>query len=254
MTINTPPAFRFSQGKLLTLFLILLLLSVATASGQVQKETYNFNIKLLGLHFGYFNVAVNSNGHRYIARSLMRSNDFMQLFMKLRMETKVEGNIKGKLIVPKDYKLDAIVGSMAYSTSLEFESGRVVKYLRNSQEAKEIVDSDEKIHGIDFLSWFYAIARDTRASDLCNLRFNLKDGKRVALITIGKPVRQKSGRIFCDSTFKMSKGYTAEQMNNDAVVNFRLTYRPSAGANGMYELERIRCQTSRGPIVATRHD
>ena len=213
---------------LISIFLVISLGTEAISASEIREERAEFHISLLGFRIGYMILASKTKGELYSATSLIGSTGVGNFFGKMKFKAKIRGKIVDKTVIPSSYHLESTRKGVTNRKSLEYKDGLVVH-----QEGTRQTDS-----GIDYLSGFFVVIRDTLEEELCGFSYTLADEEKVAEVIIGPPTPLSSGKYKCESQYVRKSGYSEDEMQKPA-FQFELYYRPSPVEYNYYQLERI---------------
>ncbi len=226
---------------LITVIFVVSLAVTTTIADEIREERAEFNISLLGFRIGYMILASNTKGNLYAATSLVGSTGVGNFFGKMKLKAKIRGRIDGKNVIPTNYHLERMKDGITTTKTLTFKEGKVIK-----EEGTRQRDS-----GIDYLSGFFVVIRDTLEEDLCGFSYTLADEQRVAEAIIGNPVRLRSGKYQCNSEYVRKSGYAEDDMSKPS-FKFELYYEPSPKVENYYQLQKIILHTRFGRMRVLR--
>ena len=226
---------------LIPIVLVIFLGAEATATSETREERADFYISLLGVRIGYMILASNTRGDLYAATSLIGSTGVGNFFGKMKFKARIKGKIVDKTVIPSSYHLESTRKGVTTTKSLEYKDGKVIH-----QEGTHQTDS-----GIDYLSGFFVVMRDTLEEDMCGFSYTLADEEKVAEVIIGEPSPLRSGKYICESQYVRKSGYSEEEML-EPDFQFELYYRPSPSEENYFQLERIILHTELGRMRVLR--
>lgn len=228
--------------KLLISFVLVIFLGAeAPVANEIREERADFNISLLGIKIGYMILASKIRGDLYSATSLIGSTGVGNLFGKMQFKARIRGKIVDKIVIPSSYHLESTRKGESTTKKLEFNNGKVIQ-----QEGNRQTDS-----GIDYLSGFFVVMRDTLEKDLCGFSYNIVDEEKVSEVIIGPPIQIKAGKYKCESQYVRKSGYSAKEMSKPD-FQFELYYRPSPSEVNYFQLERMILHTEIGRMRVLR--
>ena len=228
--------------KLLIAILVVNFLGAETSlASEIREERADFNISLLGFRVGYMILASRSRGDNYAATSLIGSTGVGKLFGKMKFKARIRGKIVAKTVIPSSYHLESTRKGVTTTKSLEYKDGKVIH-----QEGTRQADS-----GIDYLSGFFVVMRDTPEKDLCGFSYTVADEEKVSEVIIGEATLLQSGKYKCESQYIRKSGYSEDEMAKPS-FQFELYYRPSAAEENYFQLERIILHSELGRMRVSR--
>lgn len=238
-------------SKWLTIFTLFTLMGSSIGSSQIKEESFQLDIRFLGLTLGHVFIGAIYTDDQYKVASILRSSNFLEIFVKRRVETKAEGRFEDGMIISDQYEMDSVIGNERKTKFIAFEDGSIFTYEANSTPVEVIVDvDDDDVISLDYLSGIYAVLRNKPFEELCNLIFHLKDGDRVALISIGAAERIRNNEVLCQSSYTRLKGFSQEEMLKEPNISFALQYEISKNDPSLFALKSVRFSSTYGQVTA----
>ncbi|MXZ51452.1 MAG: DUF3108 domain-containing protein [Rhodobacteraceae bacterium] len=213
---------------LISILIVISLIATITNADEIREERAEYYISLLGFRIGYMVLASKTKGNLYAATSLVGSTGVGNFFGKMKFKARIRGRIEGKNVIPTHYHLESTKDGVTTTKTLTFKDGNVIQ-----DEGTRQSDS-----GIDYLSGFFVVMRDTLEEELCGFSYTLADEQRVAEVIIGNPVRLRSGKYKCYSEYVRKSGYSEDEMSKPS-FKFELYYEPSPKVANYYQLQKM---------------
>ena len=254
MLLKTGFTLQTIFSKWLTIFILLTLMGSSIGSSQIKEESFQLDIRFLGLTLGHVFIGAIYTDDQYKVASILRSSNFLEIFVKRRVETKAEGRFEEGTIISDQYEMDSVIGNERKTKFIAFEDGSIVTYEANSTPVEVIVDVDDDVVSLDYLSGIYAVLRNKPFEELCNQIFHLKDGDRVALIAIGAAERIRNNEVLCQSSYTRLKGFSKEEMLKEPNISFSLQYEISKNDPNLFALKSVRFSSTYGQVTAVNRN
>ncbi|MYE37335.1 MAG: DUF3108 domain-containing protein [Rhodobacteraceae bacterium] len=213
---------------LISILIVVSLIATITRADEIREERAEYFISLLGFRIGYMILASKTKGDLYAATSLVGSTGVGNFFGKMKFKARIRGRIEGKNVIPTNYRLESTRDGVTTTKILTFKDGKV-----NQDEGTRQTDS-----GIDYLSSFFVVMRDTLEEELCGFSYAVADEQKVAEVIIDNPVRLHSGKYKCNSEYVRKSGYSEDEMSEPS-FKFELYYEPSPREANYYQLQKI---------------
>ncbi len=218
--------------------------------GGMRVDDVKIDVAVAGVVVGSMALAARSDGRSYGTSAIIVDTGFVGWFTDFRYEASVSGWIRGEGFEPVAYSERIDSSGEIQETSIRYEKGLPSK-IEMAVPEPDAADPAEQGGALDPLTAFYILTRDAPDGELCGVSFHMFDGARRSRVDLGMP--QSEGRkLVCEAEYERIEGWTEEEMDEQSVFPFEVSYSPLDGRPGWFRLSELTAPTSFGRLRARR--
>lgn len=217
----------------------------APASAEGQKQTAIFDISIRGIPAAKLSYGAAIDAKSYAVQGYLKSSGILAFVRKVRYDASVSGSLRKGTFTPARYSEKADTGKRQSESLMAYRGGVPQVKVYNPPRAAVAGDIDPATQGgtVDPLTALFAVLRDVKPSEACNLKLFLFDGRRRSQVVLGAPSEQ-DGAIHCAGEYRRLEGFSAKEMAEKVHFPFELTYGPAA--EGLVHVTEISMDTLYG--------
>ena len=219
-------------------------------SDGMRVDDVKIDVAVAGVVVGRMALAARSDGRSYGTSAIIVDTGLASWFTDFRYEASVSGWIRGEGFEPVAYSERIDSSGDIEETSMRYEKGTPAE-IEMSFPEPDAADPAEQGGTLDPLTAFYILTRDAPDEELCGVSFHMFDGSRRSRVDLGTP-QPDDRKLVCEAEYERIEGWTEEEMEEQSVFPFEVSYSPLDGRPGWFRLSELTAPTSFGRLRARR--
>ena len=236
--------------KITTTFTACLLLwSSIAVSAEIRESRALFDIRFLGINFGFFEVASRSDGNSYAISAQLMTSGLLTLLHPVNYKVGTRGWITSDGYIPVRYTETRHQGGNSVEKTIYFEDGKPSRIEIVPPDNSDILDNDG---AFDFLIFISIITEDKPKSQLCKGIMTTFDGNSWTELEFTDSDQDAQGNKTCYTMVRKLSGPPGEGTISLSEAPLTVRYIPNPENPGWYKLQRIDHNTKFGPLQFVR--